>query len=67
MSDGFEIKDGAIRPVNEQVFTEDPERLIRVFRHAQQAGASIDIELRRMIRNSAPLIDKKRVNSPAPA
>jgi [protein-PII] uridylyltransferase len=64
MSDGFEIKDGTIRPVNERVFTEDPERLIRVFRHAQQAGAGIDIELRRMIRNSAPLIDKRIVNSP---
>jgi [protein-PII] uridylyltransferase len=67
VNDGFVIKDGTIKPANEQVFAEDPERLIRVFRHAQQAGATIDIELQRMIRNDAGLIDKRIINSPGAA
>jgi [protein-PII] uridylyltransferase len=66
-NDGFLIKDGAILPAHENVFTEDPERLIRVFRHAQQSRVAIDRELQRMIRNHAHLVDKNIVNSPTAA
>lgn len=63
-NDGFIIKEGTIQPVHENVFAEDPERLIRVFRHAQQSRVAIDRELQRMIRNNAHLVDKRIVNSP---
>jgi [protein-PII] uridylyltransferase len=63
-SDGFVIRSGTIQPVNENVFKEDPERLIRVFRHAQQSNVAIDLDLQRTIRQSAGLIDKNVINSP---
>jgi [protein-PII] uridylyltransferase len=64
-TDGFVVRAGTLRPVTETVFQEDPERLIRVFRQAQQTGAQIDLELQRTIRNCAGLIDKNVINSPA--
>ena len=63
-NDGFVIRSGKIQPVNEHVFEEDPERLIRVFRHAQQSGAEIDVELQRTIRNSRELLDYHTCDSP---
>jgi len=64
VNDGFVFTKGFIRPSSENVFAEDPERLVRVFRHAQQTGAQIDIEFQRMIRNNAGLIDRKMSLSP---
>ncbi len=63
-TDGFVIYRGILRPRNERVFEEDPERLIRVFRHAQQSGAQIDIELQSLINTSRHLIDSRVINSP---
>jgi [protein-PII] uridylyltransferase len=61
--DGF-LLPRILRPRNERVFEEDPERLIRVFRHAQQTGAQIDIELQSLINTSRHLIDSRVINSP---
>lgn len=64
-TDGFLVKGDSLRPVSERVFEEDPERLIRVFRLAQQTGAEIDLELRRLIRNNRHLIDRNVITSPS--
>jgi [protein-PII] uridylyltransferase len=63
-SDGFVVKAGKLKPISPLVFEEDPERLIRVFRQAQQTGAQIDLELQRTIRNSRHLIDRNVTHSP---
>jgi len=64
-TDGFVIRNGTLRPLSEQVFEEDPERLIRIFRHAQQSGSSIDLDLQRLIRNNGHLITKDVIKSPS--
>lgn len=58
-NDGFVVRAGGLHAVDEHVFEQDPERLIRVFRHAQQADLKIDIDLQRLIRNNRMLIDKR--------
>lgn len=40
--DGFEFVEDRIRAAGPGVFREDPSRLMRVFRHAQQRGARLD-------------------------
>ncbi len=61
--DGFYIQKGEIASENSQVFKEDPERIIRVFRHAQLYEAEITFDLRRLIRENLMLIDDKLVKS----
>jgi [protein-PII] uridylyltransferase len=46
------------------VFKEDPERLIRVFRHCQQLKGKPDFELESLIQESLPLLTNKVINSP---
>lgn len=54
--DGFGIEDGKIGAVKQTVFKEDPERLVRVFRHAQQFSAQLDLDLQGLIRHSLSLL-----------
>lgn len=63
--DGFCIYKGVLNASHDRVFQEDPERLVRVFRHAQQYGAEIDFELNRLIFENLPLLDARVINSPA--
>lgn len=62
--DGFVCNRGVLSSERTTVFTEDPERLVRVFRHAQQLRATLDVELCRQIMQSLPLINAKVIQSP---
>jgi len=61
--DGFLIRGTEIAFETDKVFQEDPERLIRVFRHQQQNSVEMDFELGALIRASLDLIDKKVIES----
>lgn len=47
--DGFMIHRGVISLEKKRSFEDDPLRLLRVFRHAQQRKARLDLELKRQI------------------
>ncbi|EDY81029.1 protein-P-II uridylyltransferase [Verrucomicrobiia bacterium DG1235] len=55
--DGFLIRGQEITFADKSVFTEEPNRLIRIFRHCQQNNVEIDFELNALIRSSLDLID----------
>ena len=55
--DGFVIRGKEIGYVDENVFKDDPNRLIRIFRHTQQRKLALDLDLSSLIRASAGLID----------
>jgi len=50
LMDGFECVEDRIRVAGPGVFREDPARLMRVFRHAQQRGAMLDPGTARLVR-----------------
>ncbi len=54
--DGFVVTGNTLAHENPQIFTQDPVRLIRVFRLAQQMNAALDFELTMLIRNHLHLI-----------
>ncbi|HEX2101998.1 MAG TPA: ACT domain-containing protein, partial [Candidatus Synoicihabitans sp.] len=62
--DGFILRGRELSAENETVFREDPVRLIRVFRHAQQLGALLDFHLQSLIRVEVPLITRRVLESP---
>jgi [protein-PII] uridylyltransferase len=53
--DGFVLRGQQLAAERPSVFAEDPVRLIRVFRHCQQLGCSLDFHLAELIRESLPL------------
>ena len=57
--DGFVLRGHELASEKPEVFQEDPERLIRVFRHCQQLGCAPDFHLTTLIRESLPLITRK--------
>ena len=61
--DGFVLIGETLGFHHESVFESDPERLIRVFRHAQELDADFDPELTALIRQSLALIDDAVVQS----
>lgn len=61
--DGFLIQKGVLFTHKNDIFTKDPNRLIRVFRIKQQFNVSLDITLKNKITNSIPLIDNQVINS----
>ena len=61
--DGFTLRGKTISFGSETVFEEDPERLIRIFRHSQQFHATLDFDLENLIRKSLHLINEKIVDS----
>ena len=65
--DGFTLDESVLSAAAKNVFKEDPERLIRIFRYKQQFSASFDAELQHRISRSIPLIDGKLINSPTAA
>lgn len=65
--DGFQLHDKTLSADSKSVFKDDPVRLIRVFRHAQQFGARLDADLRFLISQSIPLINSSLINNPAAA
>lgn len=62
--DGFVLTGRTLAYVRDDVFWEDPERLIRVFRHLQQFDAEPDFDLSCLISESLPLITRRLVHSP---
>jgi [protein-PII] uridylyltransferase len=54
--DGFVLTGSTLAQDHPKVFEEDPVRLLRVFRLAQQLGCSLDFELTLLIRDSLHLI-----------
>ena len=56
--DGFVIRDGMISASAPGIFKQDPLRLIRLFRHAQQREVELSPELRTQIRQNLKLVDR---------
>jgi [protein-PII] uridylyltransferase len=56
--DGFLIRDGMISASEPGIFKQDPLRLIRLFRHAQQRDVDLSPELRSQIRQNLKLVDR---------
>jgi [protein-PII] uridylyltransferase len=54
--DGFVLRGQELAAEKPAVFAEDPVRLIRVFRHCQQLGCTLDFHLATLIRESLPLL-----------
>ncbi|MGC6456704.1 MAG: [protein-PII] uridylyltransferase [Coraliomargaritaceae bacterium] len=65
--DGFLLDEGVLTAGAKNVFKEDPERLIRIFRYKQQFSASFDSELQHLLSRSIPMIEGKLINSPSAA
>ena len=61
--DGFELNGQQLSTQNPQLFDEDPERLIRLFRHSQRLSAKLSPDLRSLVRNRLSLIDSNLINS----
>ena len=62
--DGFVIAGDLIYIAHPTVLEDEPERIIRVFRHAQRFGVDLNFELRHLIKGSLHLIDDQVINSP---
>ncbi len=54
--DGFVLRGSVLAAESPNVFADDPVRLIRVFRHAQQLDSEIDFHLAALIRESRHLL-----------
>jgi [protein-PII] uridylyltransferase len=57
--DGFTLRSRELAAATPTVFQEDPARLVRVFRHCQQLGATPDFHLSALIRESLPLLTRQ--------
>lgn len=62
--DGFVFRDGVIEAAADNVFQEDPHRLLRVFQVAQQRGAELSPNLRALVRQSLTLVNRAFRSSP---
>lgn len=62
--DGFILRGSELAAEREDPFAENPCRLIRVFRHCQQLGCTLDFDLANLIRNSTGLITAGIIASP---
>ncbi len=65
--DGFILAAGVFSAETKQVFKQDPDRMIRIFRLMQQFGARPDPDLKFLIARSLPLIDSRVIQSEAAA
>jgi [protein-PII] uridylyltransferase len=54
--DGFVLRGTGLAAEKPTVFQDDPVRMIRVFRHCQQNGFTLDFQLTELIRDSLPLV-----------
>ncbi len=61
--DGFDLKGDELFASDPQVLDDDPERIIRIFRHAQRLSAKLAPGLRSLVRNRLSLIDASLINS----
>ncbi|MBJ7326185.1 MAG: [protein-PII] uridylyltransferase [Chthoniobacterales bacterium] len=56
--DGFYAKSGMIHEESRSVFTEDPQRLMRLFQHAQVRRLSLSPSLRDLVRKRLALVNR---------
>jgi [protein-PII] uridylyltransferase len=56
--DGFHAKNGLLYADAPGIFTQDPQRLMRLFRHVQLRGLDLAPELRDLVRKRLGLIDR---------
>ncbi len=56
--DGFIARDGRLFPARQNIFHEDPHRIIRLFRHCQQRNLELSPQLRRLIAQHWDDIDR---------
>ncbi|MSU50487.1 MAG: [protein-PII] uridylyltransferase [Opitutus sp.] len=62
--DGFVLRGRELAAEKPGVFSEDPIRLVRVFRHLQTLEAALDFHLADLIRTSLPLLTREVADSP---
>jgi [protein-PII] uridylyltransferase len=62
--DGFKIENGIITFTSQKVFDEHPQRLMRLFLHAQQRRVAFHPELIQLIRRKIRLIRREFQNNP---
>ena len=62
--DGFVLRNRELSAETNEIFREDPTRLIRVFRHCQSLDAQMDFNLQTLVRESIPLITRRISESP---
>ncbi len=62
--DGFLFHNGFIEAATPGVFRDDPLRLLRVFRYAQQRGVELSPELRGLIRQNLKLVNRSFQSAP---
>jgi [protein-PII] uridylyltransferase len=62
--EGFVLTGSTLAQENPKLFEEDPTRLLRVFRLAQQLNATLDFELTLLIRDSLHLITPDMLRDP---
>ena len=61
--DGFDLREDFLSSSDPDIFDEDPERMIRLFRHAQRLNVRLSPDLRALVRNRLSLIDSSLINS----
>ncbi|MEI6085010.1 MAG: [protein-PII] uridylyltransferase [Verrucomicrobiota bacterium] len=62
--DGFIFGEGQIDAAAPNVFKEDPHRLLRVFQYAQQRSAELSPNLRALVRQNLPLVNRSLQGAP---
>lgn len=63
--DGVYLRDGQFFPVSKRIFEEDPDRFVRVFRHAQQFQVGLSLELSDLLETSLNQLTPRVSRSPA--
>ncbi len=63
--DGFLLSEGVLEALYPNTLDEDPERILRVFRHSQKHDAKLSPSLRGLIRNRLSLIDGELIRKPS--
>ena len=58
MFDGFIARDGRIHPAGPDIFQDDPHRLMRLFQHCQVRQLRLSPQLRQLVRDQLPHIDR---------
>ena len=56
--DGFVAREGRIYPLNNDIFKEDPQRLMRLFQHCQLRGLKLSPPMRKLIKAHREDIDR---------
>ncbi len=56
--DGFIARDGRIYPANQEIFKDDPHRLMRMFQHCQLRGLRTSPPMRRLVAANWELVDR---------